>query len=210
MHKHFRVAEKSAHILQAKKDLDLRAALPTLHSTPPRNRRQSAPNLLARHPTHHPWKRRVQIYRDLVRRTAIHIVDVARLRLAALEDIIRHGVRGALVRAAGYVAQGRAEHKGVAGGEDGELVLVDARVRVRGRPGAAAADVELCEGVAAEDVVDAIEGGGPVRCVAGEVAGGRDDLHGVEDVAGTGEYRDSAAYREKSMYCCYPPDRTLA
>lgn len=60
---------------------------------------------------------------------------------------------------------------------------VETRVYVHGGLCAVAVDVALGEGVAAEDVVDSLEGGGAVRCVLGEVEGGGENLDTVQLIA---------------------------
>lgn len=61
---------------------------------------------------------------------------------------------------------------------------VQTRVDVLCELGAVAADVDVGEGVAAEDVVEGFEGGGAVGRVVGQVVGGGEDLQGITLVGG--------------------------
>lgn len=131
-------------------------------------------------PGHRPHQRAVPIDRDFVRRVRVHIyntssachelitlvyarltINVTHHWLAALQNIIRRRITSILIRTSRHRTRRCLWHTRI------QLMRIQTRVDVLCELRAVAADVDVGEGIAAEDVVEGFEGGGAVAGVVG-------------------------------------------
>jgi len=136
--------------------------------------------LLTRRPSSHPRERTTPINSHLVSAVRITVIHIAHLPNTPLQYIIRGRIRWRSVGTSTHRPRRRAWDEVILQNKLRQFPRIQARMHILRGFCAVAANVGLCEGVAAEDVVDSGEGGGAEGGVASEVVGGGDDLDGVE------------------------------